>query len=238
MFQSTHPLGVRLSSICYASGYTKVSIHAPTRGATQFTSVQQSTLQVSIHAPTRGATCCPLSVAPSVARFNPRTHSGCDDDDCYQFVLNSVSIHAPTRGATKEWQKDKGFPRCFNPRTHSGCDSRVEPASNLYQVSIHAPTRGATESELILNGGEMFQSTHPLGVRLKRYRQLTPFCLFQSTHPLGVRRRVEFSMNSEGRFNPRTHSGCDFMMKDVNSSFKVSIHAPTRGATMVRSIPN
>ena len=82
-------------------------------------------------------------------------------------------------------------------------------ASGYTKVSIHAPTRGATESELILNGGEMFQSTHPLGVRLKRCRQLTPFCLFQSTHPLGVRRRVEFSMNSEGRFNPRTHSGCD-----------------------------
>ena len=57
----------------------------------------------------------------------------------------------------------------------------------------------------------MFQSTHPLGVRhalaLQKYKEIQ----FQSTHPLGVR------LNA-------LESG-----QDVS---EVSIHAPTRGATL------
>ena len=32
-------------------------------------------------------------------------------------------------------------------------------------------------------------------------------------------------------FNPRTHTGCDFMVQCSFASLQVSIHAPTRGAT-------
>ena len=56
-FQSTHPHGVRLPQD--AGTYT-VNI-------------------VSIHAPTRGATQCGLGSYPVVISFNPRTHTGCDD---------------------------------------------------------------------------------------------------------------------------------------------------------------
>ena len=56
----------------------KVSIHAPTRGATVGYMTGGKTLKVSIHAPTRGATQRP--------------------DDRY--FEDNVSIHAPTRGAT------------------------------------------------------------------------------------------------------------------------------------------
>ena len=89
MFQSTHPHGVRLNQINQSVG-SRVSIHAPTRGATEALSVINATLPVSIHAPTRGAT---LS-RPHSSRdncFNPRTHTGCDrliltkDIDLMQF---------------------------------------------------------------------------------------------------------------------------------------------------------
>ena len=55
--------------------------------------------------------------------------------------------------------------------------------------------------------------------------------VFQSTHPRGVRpttRLWNFRLN---RFNPRTHEGCDPAILLTNSSRRVSIHAPTRGAT-------
>ena len=59
---------------------------------------------------------------------------------------------------------------------------------------------------------QMFQSTHPHGVRL---RSLIPLPAFRSG------------------FNPRTHTGCDFKNKLFIICYLVSIHAPTRGATLV-----
>ena len=123
----------------------------------------------------------------------------------------------------------------FNPRTHVGCDifapfealfggiSIHAPtwgatgggsAGNVLRaISIHAPTWGATEypdNPHVVT--DEFQSTHPRGVRL-----LTNFgsrhvgFLFQSTHPRGVRPP-----------NPSTPP-----------AWKISIHAPTWGATQL-----
>ena len=80
MFQFTLPRGERLiRPVRYLQG-RKVSIHAPTRGATWKGAEVKDHLNVSIHAPTRGAT--PQSYL---------TTTGC-----------TVSIHAPTRGATEK----------------------------------------------------------------------------------------------------------------------------------------
>ena len=80
---------------------------------------------------------------------------------------------------------------CFNPRTHTGCDSAMEIAFALNVfVSIHAPTRGATP-------------------KMKPYRRES--ALFQSTHPHGVRRKSRKRRSTViSRFNPRTHTGCDY----------------------------
>ena len=141
-FQSTHPRGVRLSILqkniskmsfnprthegCdnrWFDSYKDltVSIHAPTRGATEGHLRKNVASNVSIHAPTRGATS--LSALWAFAAF--------------------VSIHAPTRGATSSstnfltqtlFQSThprgvrliiiyfSSFKDCFNPRTHEGCD--------------------------------------------------------------------------------------------------------------------
>ena len=56
----------------------RISIHAPTRGATGSLNIQSLNASISIHAPTRGAT-------------NTRT---------VVIVVLDISIHAPTRGAT------------------------------------------------------------------------------------------------------------------------------------------
>ena len=168
MFQSTHPHGVRPAAGLSRAQTATVSIHAPTRGATPSTTVDNQVLGVSIHAPTRGATAndkgqpqtnfwfqsthphgvrhrpIPCSRA-SILCFNPRTHTGCD-------LRQSAT---PVRVL------------CFNPRTHTGCDKKANKLSKLlgmfqsthphgvrppkkcamvahFYVSIHAPTRGAT----------------------------------------------------------------------------------------------
>ena len=62
----------------------------------------------------------------------------------------------------------------------------------------------------------MFQSTHPRGVRQSRFKIMKTILLFQSTHPRGVRLCLGLSKLC---------------------LYYVSIHAPTRGATLETS-PN
>ena len=98
--------------------------------------------------------------------FNPRTHTGCDSRSYTQHVFIMVSIHAPTRGAT-----------LHGPVLRRGI-----------RVSIHAPTRGATLALGYMKRDNLFQSTHPHGVRLSTPNEFNILFWFQSTHPHGVRR--------------------------------------------------
>ena len=90
-----------------------------------------------------------------------------------------------------------------------GCDTAEDNSVVIYDVSIHAPVWGATLFAVIVWIGEMFQSTHPCGVRLVWW-----FCLHCSLC-----------------FNPRTRVGCDLRTYCCYDSKKVSIHAPVWGAT-------
>ena len=121
---------------------------------------------VSIHAPTRGATNLGLTTYLHRSSFNPRTHEGCDNQEEPLRLSVGVSIHAPTRGATIFNLHLTSFhvfqsthPRgvrlrlfllthkliSFNPRTHEGCDIMLM---------------------FVLRFLALFQSTHPRGVRL------------------------------------------------------------------------
>ena len=75
--------------------------------------------------------------------FNPRTHMGCD-----------LSVIGYTRSR-----------KSFNPRTHMGCDPTITARIEILRVSIHAPTWGATGFQLSSMTCDLFQSTHPHGVR-------------------------------------------------------------------------
>ena len=125
-----------------------VSIHAPTRGATQGCPFSAVYIAVSIHAPTRGATGVLTtfgevnefqSTRPRGARqrdnptaagifgFNPRAHAGRD-------TMTVKSMLEAVGG--------------FNPRAHAGRDDNgTWRAAGAAQVSIHAPTRGATDDD-------------------------------------------------------------------------------------------
>ena len=56
----------------------EISIHAPTRGATQACRPVISRVGISIHAPTRGATFATVSPPVLFLCFNPRSHAGSD----------------------------------------------------------------------------------------------------------------------------------------------------------------
>ena len=144
-----------------------ISIHAPTRGATQFLWMHllvhlfQSTLlqeerpqdnmvmqigkMISIHAPTRGATCQPYTPSHSCL----------------------ISIHAPTRGATL----------LFDHQLH------------YKYISIHAPTRGATFGYTHPQVFSQFQSTLLQEERPKLPCTKGFHALFQSTLLQEERRR-------------------------------------------------
>ena len=99
-FQSTHPHGVRQYTPYQGNSHKEVSIHAPTRGATQQSLNFVNSSVVSIHAPTRGATFQRSVYVCLLDGFNPRTHTGCDTTSSMSVPKGVVSIHAPTRGAT------------------------------------------------------------------------------------------------------------------------------------------
>ena len=144
----------------------KVSIHAPTRGATLHILKRSSIGQFqSTH---------PLGVRPSgsisstsVSEFQSTHPLGVRLWlAAVVSVAATVSIHAPTRGATPPlllpWDISK-----FQSTHPLG----VRPVSasavrRALSVSIHAPTRGATPQPPVLWHCPKFQSTHPLGVRL------------------------------------------------------------------------
>ena len=82
-----------------------VSIHAPTRGATDEIKAQLDGQIVSIHAPTRGATEVQRIFATTFIRFNPRPHAG-GDWFYIQFTLWRVTFQStPPRGGRLRIQK-------------------------------------------------------------------------------------------------------------------------------------
>ncbi len=205
MFQSTRPRGARRGELNQQHAH-HVSIHAPTRGATDPFSSLDSVTEFQSTRP-RGARLMSYVKSRRSSSFNPRAHAGRDVISMTKQSIDEVSIHAPTRGATACCCTKNAIAR-FNPRAHAGRDPCVSsplihalfqstrprgarPAMNhhgaMLDVSIHAPTRGAT-----VNAGFY----------------IAPAC-----------------------FNPRAHAGRDLPFTHCCTACGVSIHAPTRGAT-------
>ena len=106
-FQSTLPRRER-RLVCMTLHLLRiVSIHAPTKGATQIRRQFPNSLAVSIHAPTKGATAL----------------------KSIKLVHIPVSIHAPTKGATGVTSSLYATGNRFNPRSHEGSDSNFSQKS-------------------------------------------------------------------------------------------------------------
>ena len=143
-----------------------------------------------------------------------------------------VSIHAPTRGATTPLRQYNGEIHVSIHAPTRGATNRDFWTAKGYGVSIHAPTRGATILPLRHYQERKFQSTHPHGVRRTNgSKKVTEECFNPRTHT-GCDLRLSLVLFRLSSFNPRTHTGCDVQGGGkFDFEVRVSIHAPTRGAT-------
>ena len=128
-------------------------------------------------------------------------------------MVEGISIHAPTWGATEV----------------------PHQAGEDEEISIHAPTWGATVSVPHIGLEEIFQSTHPRGVR-RRSRTSSGWAMISIHAPTwgatqaplqqGLSHRISIHAPTlEVRPQGRGQGWC--------LSHRISIHAPTWGATMM-----
>ena len=184
-FQSTPPRGGRPALPRPLSRCWRFNPR-PHAGGDRLRQRQFRPQRVSIHAPTRGATQTIHSFGLFRWCFNPRPHAGGDltperrprvglvsihaptrgatTTGNLTVAADAVSIHAPTRGATLHSDHRHCSSR-FNPRPHAGGDAGVHRAVGEQRVSIHAPTRGATSYFIAFLLSKTFQSTPPRGGR-------------------------------------------------------------------------
>ena len=69
-------------------------------GSDYYRPIPGNEIDISIHAPTRGATEEHKSMFAKLKDFNPRSHEGSDGSQLDWEYESAISIHAPTRGAT------------------------------------------------------------------------------------------------------------------------------------------
>ena len=126
-FQSTHPHGVRHRRGTRRGLGTRVSIHAPTRGATTLKVSRNDELLFQSTHP-HGVRQLYKHTRATIASFNPRTHTGCDL--CTSLLPIEVTKFQSTHphGVRLLRLIPRLLFACFNPRTHTGCD--VTPMSN------------------------------------------------------------------------------------------------------------
>ena len=120
---------------------------------------------------------------------------------------------------------------CFNPRTRVGCDLALPLDLLWIDVSIHAPAWGATSDARTRSRLDVFQSTHPRGVRRGRSGTIDYSGGFNPRTRVGCDFKFVLLAAVQGGFNPRTRVGCDLRELGDAARWTVSIHAPAWGAT-------
>ena len=191
--------------------------------------------------------------------FNPRSHEGSDPHVRALLLCRAISIHAPTRGATEcinpggasiynfnprshEGSDCNYFTRCvccvyFNPRSHEGSDSWFNQYfgwTDTFQSTL--PRGERPENRCGRRGGYAdFNPRSHEGSDGNRAIVCSDLSGFQSTLPRGERRGCHLPGDWISlHFNPRSHEGSDDTVgANLMPESFISIHAPTRGATIV-----
>ena len=89
---------------------------------------------------------------------------------------------------------------------------------------------GATSRAVVIQSLQLFQSTHPCGVRRPNKKTFGLRCV--SIHaPVWGATRLGYKLSFCCCFNPRTRVGCDVEGGSYPVVATVSIHAPVWGAT-------
>ncbi len=166
--------------------------------------------------------------------FNPRARVGRDrkSGKLYQWCLFQSTRPC---GARHFRLQTVLKPLMFQSTRPCGA-RRDRKNSILYSrdVSIHAPVWGATYAPGWTAALTMFQSTRPCGARRDPCDQPARGPQFQSTRPCGARRGRCSRTYHKKRFQSTRPCGARLMeARYVLERFKVSIHAPVWGATVM-----
>ncbi len=82
----------------------------------------------------------------------------------------------------------------------------------------------------------LFQSTLPQGERRSNNFRRFLLCHFNPRSHKGSDLSSRSVSTGAGYFNPRSHKGSDKVIRELCTHVIISIHAPTRGATMLQVI--
>ena len=171
---------------------------------------------ISIHAPTRGATIVPgqwLHESFGTISIHAPTRGATSAAPGLEIPIY-ISIHAPTRGATAlGWFPCQSWQISIHAPTRGATSAgSVRQQAQEAEISIHAPTRGATPENPvpIVSAGDISIHAPHEGSDSGQQWVCDEIDLFQSTLPRGERRSL--------------HSVSCIVER-------ISIHAPTRGAT-------
>ena len=192
--------------------------------------------------------------------FNPRTHEGCDGLTRQKTDQAACFNPRTHEGCDRPPRAEIPEPISFNPRTHEGCD-RNNLSLTTYLNSFNPRTHEGCdlESGTIAERQIKFQSTHPRGVRQIKVVTKTKEDSFNPRTHEGCDLQCYKAIRPHRSFNPRTHEGCDMVFppclvvilpfqsthpRGVRPTFSnhnsetenVSIHAPTRGATVKAAV--
>ena len=251
-FQFTRPRGARLTSVVATARQYWFQFTRP-RGARHSGSILADLAEEFQFTRPRGARPDGGRSRAGNQCFNSRAHGGRDNSALIGARLGFVSIHAPTGGATKSssviarsplfqftrprgarHERGRGRRRqrpSFNSRAHGGRDLISAPLMCSPVVSIHAPTGGATRFRHLYAALDGFNSRAHGGRDLPRHRRKRNICGFQFTRPRGARPSRAGVYPGGRSFNSRAHGGRDVFLSFGLLGRKVSIHAPTGGAT-------
>ena len=171
-----------------AHGGERVSIHAPTGGATGQRRGDEDGAWFQFTRPRGARRPRPRGIRLRT-RFNSRAHGGRDVDSLCRFPCRVFQFTRP-RGARRPPKCNRTNATCFNSRAHGGRDfisaktSAVKMCFNSrahggrdrldvrhigrVEVSIHAPTGGATRHVDEQRKQGAFQFTRPRGARRAR----------------------------------------------------------------------
>ena len=197
--------------IRYTHTPPEISIHAPTRGATDFIVTEQDDNGFQSTLPQGERQSWKGGMPYEYIYFNPRSHKGSD------LVLSDPS------GTYKEFQST--LPQGERQRTNDSLEAVLKFQSTLPQGERRT---GRVQRSIT----KIFQSTLPQGERLNPWPLRLTITKFQSTLPQGERRGASGIGRCAVEFQSTLPQG-ERPMDCIKCQQKkyISIHAPTRGAT-------
>ena len=109
---------------------------------------------------------------------------------------------------------------------------RADRGADLCIISIHTPTKGATQNSIVNINNDIFQSTLP---RRERHNVVSSETIRRDFNPHSHEGSDAITLVNglyKTNFNPHSHEGSDIIFQYIPHIVDISIHTPTKGATI------